>query len=178
VKQLIRLLPMTAGLIGIALIIACTSDEIMGANAGNPAFAEVGATTTTPCSPQPDASSSGWIGPRGGRLKAGKHTLWIPAGALKNPTFITMYAPSSTVNQVVFSPDGLVFDSKYPAQLVMSYQNCFVSPAAEQQVAYVNELFQVIEFTPSQTDPQTLTVKAWLKHFSTYALMSTYAVAY
>jgi hypothetical protein len=111
-------------------------------------------------------------------LKAGKHVLKVPVGALSRPTFITMEAPYSRTNRVVFGPEGLTFNKRYPAHLVMSYQNCNVSPEAEQQIAYVNESLGIVEITPSQTSPQTLTVEARLSHFSDYVLMSTYAVAY
>jgi hypothetical protein len=177
VNRVTRLVPITAGLLSAALAFACTN-EATGPD--GPAFAQAGQTktTATACSPQPYASSSGWIGPQGGRLKAGKHTLWVPTGALKAPTFITMEAPYGDINRVSFGPEGLSFDKRYPAQLVMSYQNCWVSPSAEQQIAYINESLHIVEMTASQTDPLTLTVKAKLSHFSDYVLMSTYAVAY
>lgn len=176
-NRLTRLFPIAAGWFGIILIFACSND-VVAPRSDTPAFAQAGTTTPTSCTPQPYAASAGWIGPSGGVLKAGKHLLKVPAGALSRPTFITMEAPYSKTNRVTFGPEGLRFNSKYPAHLVMSYQNCYVSAAAEQQVAYVNESLGIVEITPSQVSPQTLTVEARLSHFSDYVLMSTYAVAY
>jgi hypothetical protein len=175
VNRLTRLFPIAAGLFSVALIFAC-SNEVVAPD--TPSFAQAGTTTPTYCSPQPYAVSSGWIGPKGGILKAGKHVLKVPARALSRATFITMESPYSQTNRVVFGPEGLTFNERYPAHLVMSYQNCQVSPVAEQQIAYINESLGIVEITPSQTSPQTLTVEARLSHFSDYVLMSTYAVAY
>lgn len=171
-----RLFPAAAGLFCVALIFAC-GNEVVAPD--TPSFAQAGTTTTpTSCSPQPYAASSGWIGPSGGLLKAGKHVLKVPVGALSRPTFITMESLYGKSNRVAFGPEGLRFDRRYPAHLVMSYQNCDVSADAHQQVAYVNERLGIVEITPSQTSTQTLTVEARLSHFSEYVLMSTYAVAY
>lgn len=174
--RLNRLVPIAAALFGAALILGCRADESTGPD--GPAFAKAGAITTTTTCVQPYGSGAGWIGPKGGMVKAGSHALWVPAGALSEQTYITMEAPYGTINRVVFGPEGLVFNKRYPAQLVMTYANCYVSPSAEQQVAYVNDQLQVIEMTVSQNDPQSMSVIARLNHFSDYVLMSTYAVAY
>jgi hypothetical protein len=77
------------------------------------------------CSDLPYAATTRTIGPLGGSISAGPHTLFIPAGALDAATTITMTAPTGRgVNQVHFEPEGLQFDR--PAALTMSYANCSV----------------------------------------------------
>jgi hypothetical protein len=132
----------------------------------------------TACKPQPYAVASAWIGPKGGILRAGKHYLKVPPGALNTSTRITMESPTGYLNRVVFQPEGLVFNRAASPHLVMSYTNCSVGPNAEQKVAYVNESLQILETPPSVSDPLSSTVDARLSHFSEYVLLSTYAVVY
>jgi hypothetical protein len=179
VNRLTRILPVIAGIFGAALILACTAD-VTGPGT-TPQFAQAGAPGSsefTECSPQPSASAKARIGPDGGSLRAGDHVLIVPAGALKAATWITMQAPSGEINRVVFGPEGLTFHRKYPARLVMSYQDCMVNPGAEQQIVQVNESLSIIETPPSENDPLTETVGAKLSHFSDYVQLSTYAVVY
>ena len=83
----------------------------------------VQATGLLNCSALPYAQDVETIGPDGGTLTAGPHKLVIPAGALREPTTITMTAPSGRgVNAVEFQPEGLQFAK--PAYLTMSYSNC------------------------------------------------------
>jgi hypothetical protein len=177
VNRLTRILPVAAGLFGAALILACTAD--VTAPGSTPQFAQAGApsSTFTECK-QASASAKAWIGPQGGSLRAGNHTLTVPAGALTAGTWITMTSPSGEINRVVFGPEGLRFHKKYPARLVMSYQDCVVNPGAEQRIVQVNESFSIIETPPSESDPLTQTVGAKLSHFSDYVQLSTYAVVY
>jgi len=83
----------------------------------------LGATGLLKCSNLPYASATKTIGPLGGTISAGPHTLIIPPGAVLNPTTITMTAPTGLgVNAVKFQPEGLRFVT--PASLTMSYSNC------------------------------------------------------
>lgn len=173
--RLTRFLSVTAGLLGAALVFGCTD---VPTAPGTPAFAEVltdPKPLLTTCRPQPYAAAAGWIGPGGGLLKAGTHILKVRPGALSSTVWITMEAPSSAINRVVFKPDGLTF--KYPANLTMSYSNCVVVPGTQQRIVYLNDRLRIIEATPSETDPSTQTVNGKVSHFSDYAL-STYAVVY
>jgi hypothetical protein len=177
VNRRTRVFSIVAGVLAATLIAAC-SDEATAPS--TPALAVAGTTrppTITRCS-QPYGATSGWIGPLGGRLKAGGHTLYVPMGALIVPTFITMETPSGNIGHVIFGPEGLTFNKSYPAHLVMSYQNCLVPPDATQQVAYTTESLKILETQPSVSDPVSMTVDAKLFHFSDYVILSTYAVAY
>jgi hypothetical protein len=178
VNRLIRILPIAASLIGAILIVGCTDDLTAPSD---PSFAQIRPEPITAvftlCRPQPDAMAAGWIGPQGGVLKAGKHTLKVPRGALSSTVWIRIEAPSSSMNRVVISPSDLALNQAYPAHLVMSYDNCAVAPGSEQQIVHINGNLQVIQTAPSETDPATMTVDGKLLRFSDYAL-STYAVVY
>lgn len=176
-NRLTRILPVAAVLLGATFIFGCASELTAPDGPGDMAFAEVRTDPPqlTPCRPQPYAASAGWIGPRGGVLKAGKHTLRVPPNALSTLTWITMEVPSSSINRVVFGPDGLTF--RNAAYLTMSYANCSVKPDAQQQIVYINDQGRIVETTQSVSDPLTQTVTGKVTHFSDYAL-STYAVVY
>jgi hypothetical protein len=176
VNRRTRVFSIVAGVLAATLIAAC-SDEATAPSAPALAVAGTRPPTITRCI-QPYGLTAAWIGPQGGRLKAGGHTLFVPVGALSVPTFITMETPSGNIGHVVFGPEGLTFNSDYPAHLVMGYQNCVVAPNAIQQVAYTSTTLNILETQPSVSDPATLTVDAKLTHFSDYVIVSTYAVAY
>jgi hypothetical protein len=176
VNRRTRFFAFVAGLLAATFIAAC-SDEATAPS--TPALAVAGAwpPTITICN-QPYGATSGWIGPQGGRLKAGGNYLNVPAGALSASTFITMEAPSGNISHVVLGPEGLTFNKNYPAHLVMSYQDCSMTPEVVPQVAYVSGSLKILETQPSASDRSTLTVDAKLTHFSDYVIVSTYAVAY
>lgn len=134
------------------------------------------------CTPQQAASGSARIGPNGGTVRAGKHMLKIPAGALKRSVVITMEAPSDDVNYVVFGPEGLTFDPAHLPTLVMSYRNCAVKdrPDLSLEIVYTNDAMTAVLDTTVSVSADTLnaTFGAQLRHFSKYVLKSRYAVAY
>jgi hypothetical protein len=172
-----RLLHIVAGSLIASAIFAC-GDAITAPRGPEFARVTVKPPVFTRCANQPFEATSGLIGPRGGRLKAGGQVLIVPPGALKTTTLITMETPAGTMRRVVFGPEGLTFAADNPAHLVMSYRDCTVAPDADQAVAYVNESLVILETTPSVSDPASLTVDSKLAHFSEYVLLSTYAVVY
>lgn len=174
-NRLTRLFPIAGVLFGAAFTFACSDQPTAPST---PAFAVTRPRTLTRCQQQPYAATSAWIGPKGGWLKAGGHGLYVPPGALDQLRLLTMEVPSDNIGHVVFGPEGLIFNSASPAHLIMSYQNCWVTPDAVQQVAYASESLKILETQPSVNDPLTMTVDAKLTHFSDYVLLSTYAVAY
>jgi hypothetical protein len=180
-----RLLTVISLAIGVLLATAC-DEEITGPG---PELAQysVGVSDQsqfTRCTPQPADSSSARIGPGGGTLRAGKHMLKIPAGALKRSVLITMTAPSDTLNYVVFGPEGLTFDAASPPTLTMSYRNCWVTKPgqASLEIVYTDDALTAVIDTTVAVAADTLnhTVGARLRHFSKYVLSSKsrYAVAY
>lgn len=177
-NRLTRILPITAGLLCGALVVGCTSDLT---GPGTPSLVQTSTSNTgtlTECSPQPSSSAKAFIGPDGGSIRVGNHTLVVPARALKTSTWITMQTRTETINRVSFGPEGLSFNRNYLPHLIMSYNNCSVPPGATQRIAYVNESLAVLETPPSYSDPLTQTVDGRIAHFSDYVILSTYAVVY
>ena len=121
------------------------------------------------CSPLPYDSVTQTIGPEGGTLSVGPYSLSIPAGALPAAVTITAVAPSDTVNQVRFFPEGLTFAS--PASLTMSYANCdALSQLEPKQIAYTTNALAVLALLPSVDVLSQQQVTGQLQHFSTYAV--------
>ena len=121
------------------------------------------------CSPLPYDSVTETIGPDGGTLSAGPYSLSIPAGALPAAVTITAVAPSDTVNQVRFFPEGLTFAS--PASLTMSYANCdALSQLEPKQIAYTTDALAILALLPSIDVLSQQQVTGQLQHFSTYAV--------
>src|SRR6267143_120476 len=99
-----------------------------------------------PCRPLPQQAVTQWIGPGGGRISVGPHTLLIPAGALTRTVAITAEIDSKSggvvgakgANAVRFKPK-LQFET--PAYLTMSYAHCELGNLAwlPKHVVYTNE---------------------------------------
>src|SRR5262249_15310385 len=67
------------------------------------------------CPPLPADSAEQTVGPEGGSITVGPHTLVVPAGALNQETVITATVPSDSVNSVILGPQGLTFAPGKPA---------------------------------------------------------------
>ena len=120
------------------------------------------------CTPVPYDSVTETIGPLGGTLQVGPHTLAVPAGALVLPTDITAVVPSDTVNEVRFQPQGLVF--LQPASLTMSYANCdLLGVLLPKNIVYVGDSLEILDVLRS-IDVLQGTVTAPVSHFSGYAV--------
>ncbi len=122
------------------------------------------------CSALPYASSTALIGPNGGSISAGPHTLVIPAGALSAPTTITMTAPTGLgVNAVKFQPEGLQF--KTPASLTMSYSNCsLLGKLLPKRIAYTSSSLDILYYILSLDNIFSKSVTGRVNHFSAYAI--------
>jgi len=122
------------------------------------------------CSDLPYASSKATIGPDGGSISAGPHTLVIPPGALSAPTTITMTAPTGRgVNAVEFAPAGLQFAR--PASLTMSYSNCsLLGTLLPKRIAYTSSSLDVLYYILSLDNIFSKRVTGQVNHFSNYAI--------
>jgi hypothetical protein len=117
----------------------------------------------------PTASAQGWIGPDGGSLQVGPHTLVIPRGALRRPVLIRAVAPTDNVNRVTFEPHGLEFERS--ARLTMSYENCGgLGVLLPRRIVYLDGRLNILEVLESVTSLREREVSARLEHFSDYAL--------
>lgn len=120
-----------------------------------------------PCNVPTDQWNTASIGPRGGRLDIGLHTLVIPSGALRSQVQITAHAVRGNHVRVEFSPSGLQFAQ--PATLTLNYGAC--TPKGKPvQVVYLKSDTLVTETEPSKDYPQYKRVEAAIRHFSSYAV--------
>src|SRR6058998_2054595 len=122
------------------------------------------------CSNLPYAQSTATIGPLGGSISAGPHTLVIPPGALLSATTITMTAPTGLgVNAVKFQPAGLRFST--PAALTMSYANCsLLGILLPKRIAYTDDKLNIISYLLSLDNLLSQRVTGKVNHFSAYVV--------
>lgn len=119
------------------------------------------------CSPQPYAATTATIGPKGGTIKVGTHTLVIPPDALSRNTSIKAEQIRGSTNSIRFSPEGLRFEK--PADLTMTYNNC-VLVLIQKKIVYTDEKLKVLEVLKSLDLFKKKTVSAPIDHFSRYAV--------
>ncbi|HZA98719.1 MAG TPA: hypothetical protein VE399_08055 [Gemmatimonadales bacterium] len=119
------------------------------------------------CSQQPYAVTRQSIGPNGGVIRVGSHTLTIPGNAVTGTVLITAEQVPGSTNSVRFSPEGLQF--KKAAALTMSYDNCAVV-LVQKKIVYTDENLKILEVLRSLDLFRSKTVTAPIDHFSRYAL--------
>ena len=117
------------------------------------------------CTQQKYVAVTQTVGPKGGKITVGEHTLVIPEGALSKKTTITAEQMRGSTNSVRFSPEGLEFEK--PASLTMSYKNCLLV-LLPKKIVYTNEKFEILEVLRSLDLFQRKTVTAPIDHFSRY----------
>jgi hypothetical protein len=119
------------------------------------------------CSEQPYAVARQSIGPNGGMLRVGEHTLQIPGNAVSRTVVITAEQIPGKTNSVRFSPEGLQFEK--PAVLTMSYENCAVV-LLQKKIVYTTEKLEILEVLKSFDLFRSKVVSAPIDHFSRYAV--------
>ena len=126
--------------------------------------------TLLTCRPLPFDADSAVIGPLGGTLHMGPHSLFIPPGALNHRVMIKGEAPTDDVNSVRFSPEGLQFERS--ATLTMSYANCNLVGGllTPKRIAYTTEGLHILSYIPSVDNLLQRDVTGRLDHFSRYAV--------
>jgi hypothetical protein len=123
------------------------------------------------CRPLPAATKSQSIGPNGGTINVGPHSLVVPRGALSQTITITAEVVSDSVNSVRLLPEGLRFNRGKPARLTLSYANCsLVSRLLPKKIVYTNERLRILDILLSIDNILTQKVSASLEHFSRYAV--------
>jgi hypothetical protein len=121
------------------------------------------------CTPLPYDSVTQTIGPEGGTINVGAHSLWIPEGALDTAVTITAVTPSDTLRHVRFQPEGLTFQAS--TWLTMSYQGCnLLGSLAPKRIAYTNDVFEILEYLLSFDNLWSQNVTGRVEHFSEYAI--------
>jgi hypothetical protein len=120
------------------------------------------------CEPRDFSADAAIIGPDGGTLHVGPHELVIPKGALDHEELIVAEAPTSSLVDVRFAPEGIQFQK--PAQLTLSYKDCVRPTSADLFVAYLGQGNRVLEVPPSVDMKVDDKVDADIGHFSRYAI--------
>lgn len=108
------------------------------------------------------------IGPMGGTIQVGPHSLTIPPDALKSTLFITATAPKGKVVEVEFQPHGLKFQK--PTTLTMSYRDCSLLGQLLPRIVYADENHNILETLLTVPNVFRQTVTAKTDHFSSYLL--------
>jgi len=161
-------------LVSLAAVLSCLPDRSPTAPAVPPPDASLlggllQATGLLQCTPLPYASTTQVVGPTGGTIQVGPHTLVIPPGALVQNVTITAVAPSATVNSVRFTPQGLHFLA--PAALTMSYSNCnLLGKLLPKRIAYTDDNLNILSYLISLDNLLSKKVTGKLDHFSRYAV--------
>jgi hypothetical protein len=113
-------------------------------------------------------TDSATIGPLGGVITFGAHSLFIPPGALLTQTTITATMPADGHLTAVLQPEGLQF--LLPATLTLGYGQCNPQPSNSLSIVYLNgPLGQILQWLPSVLHLDSHTVSALIGHFSVYA---------
>jgi hypothetical protein len=110
------------------------------------------------------------IGPAGGLIQIGRHSLTVPPGALPNQVVITATSRGGNHVRVDFEPHGLRFKSR--ATLRLSYAHCGSRPLLP-KIVYVDgvgDLLSILELTLTLDNAGDERVTARLSHFSGYAI--------
>jgi hypothetical protein len=128
------------------------------------------AALVSKCRPLKAEAVNRRIGPAGGSLVIGPHTLTVPPGALSREVMIhAKIAGGKSVNVVEFKPDGLVF--QIPAVLTMSYANCDrEGRTSALAIAVVDDTLGVVDYIPSSDDAATGTVTGDVPDLTNYAV--------
>lgn len=119
------------------------------------------------CVPLPYAFDAAIIGPAGGTLVVGDHTLSIPAGALDEPVVIVAEAEPSQNIVIDLTPHGQSF--RKPVALTLSYDHCGSGDPSPYRIVYVAP-DGTLQDRPSIDDKVAHRVTASLEHFSRYAI--------
>lgn len=120
---------------------------------------------TAPSAARIAGTASATIGAEGGALQAGGHKLVFPAGALSQPTRITVTA---TAAGVVVSPHGLVFAAGHEPVLTLDNTGAQVQGFRTLAIGYINEAGVIEEVLPTEVLGGGSKLRARLQHFSIY----------
>jgi hypothetical protein len=121
------------------------------------------------CPTDASYTASKKIGPWGGTLRFGPHTLTVPAGALSADTWITATAPKGSYAEVQFQPHGLKF--KRDVSVTISYAQCGLLNFRRPPVmVYTDDNRTILEILESTLNRRNETITGKTDHFSSYIL--------
>ena len=120
------------------------------------------------CPTDKEYSETKVIGPFGGTLRVGPHTLVVPAGALNRNVRITATAPKGSYAEVEFQPHGLEF--RKDVALTISYAQCGLLNGRPPTIVYADDERNILEVLRTTIDRNRETVTGKTDHFSSYIL--------
>jgi hypothetical protein len=107
------------------------------------------------------------IGPLGGVMHFGPHSLIVPPLALFQRTKLSATTYAGDTLAVTFQPQGLQFF--LPATLSLDYKHCAAQPTSSLEIDYLNDLLtEILQLIPS-IDNGSGAVTGQISHFSVYA---------
>lgn len=170
---------LTALSLGAGAAIAGCTDPATTAPAARAVGAPIGASPArtearnaglvSKCRPLAPLTVHRVIGPAGGTLAIGPHTLTIPPGALSRHVNIRAKIGGKSVNVIELKPDWVVFEA--PAVLTMSYANCDrEGRTSALTIAVVNDTLGIVDYVSSSDDAATQTVRGKIPDLSNYAV--------
>jgi hypothetical protein len=153
----------------LLVLVGCTTDQILSPGAATMS-SEVSLVKRKVTANSEMQQVTALIGPSGGLLRVpGGHQIVFPAGALLEPTTITLTIPKTENLEVILEPHGLVFPAGYEPELTISYKDGYDYMESSLRVVYVME-GAIAEELGTRVDVALKQAVALLKHFSTYAL--------
>lgn len=121
------------------------------------------------CRVDESASTTQVVGPEGGTIVVGRHSLHIPSGALQEQVEITATAPAGDRVELQLLPHGLRFERR--TVLRMSYAECGAVRGLLLRIAYVDDDRRtILEVLPSVVNLLRREVYGTTDHFSSYML--------
>ncbi|HEX6059167.1 MAG TPA: hypothetical protein VFZ11_09130 [Gemmatimonadaceae bacterium] len=121
------------------------------------------------CRVTESATTTQVVGPEGGTIVVGRHSLHIPSGALQEQVEITATAPAGDRVELQLFPHGLQFERR--TLLRMSYAECGAVRGLLLRIAYVDDDGRtILEVLPSVVDLLRREVYGTTDHFSSYML--------
>jgi len=112
-------------------------------------------------------TASAVIGPDGGSIVLGGNRIDFPAGALAEPTTITMRGAPAMYG-VQLEPHGLTFPAGSEPVLTVAYSRRASAGLTRMAIVYVDDRMTILEVLPTQWNAQDHTLTAALHHFSGY----------
>jgi hypothetical protein len=165
----------------VAVTASCSSDSITGpapqtqpeVEAGllDGLIGGIGGTVNKllTCQVAESRTTTQTIGPAGGTIFVGRHSLTIPYGALSQDVAITATAPAGDHVELALAPHGLQFERN--VTLRMSYADCGLVRALLLRIAYVDrESLRILDVLPSFPDLWRQRIIGSTDHFSSYML--------
>lgn len=146
------------------------TDKIVG-----PPSLDVSASRTLlQCPTSQSASAVGLLGPLGGVVSLGGHSVVVPFGAVSLPTLITLRAPASSYVEVdVTANDLLSFLFRRPVSITIDYSRCLAEATAGAPLAVWHidpQTKALLEPMGGVDDPVRRRITFQTGHLSGYAI--------